>query len=101
MKKINIRVSDQSEVTDIISTLRHQIPESTKNAPEFEVAFEHVAVCINDFCQKAKKFSVKGTKIHIEQEFVIAKTRIVVVLDYPIRKNTLGWLKAPLEKIRK
>jgi len=83
MKPIKILISDDAEALSAICHLEDQIPETTKNTPNYSIIFPQVAACIEDFSERAKRLAKDGTTIHAEKEFNLPGASILVILQYP------------------
>lgn len=93
MKTIKVNISDDSIALDVIKKLNGQIPGSTKNTPEFNILFDQVTTCIEDFSKKAKQLAKHGTTIHIVKEFTFPDTNILITLEYPREFGFMDKLK--------
>jgi hypothetical protein len=87
MKTVKIQISDSSDQSAVIQYLIDKIPESTKTTAEFTAVFPQIVSCVKDFVEKANKLAFSGTTIHIEREFVLPGTRLLIRLDYPGKVN--------------
>ena len=98
MKIIKIQISDYSDISSTIGYLDGQISQKTRNSPEFAGFYPQLIACIEDFSIKAKKLSNAGTTIHIQKEFTLSNTRILIALDYPMKSGFLSKLTRFLKK---
>lgn len=98
MKPIRIQISDDTEASSAINSLNDQIPETTKNSPEFTILYPQVAACIEDFSGKAKKLAKAGTTIHIQKEFTFPDANVLITLEYP---RKLGFLERLLRALKR
>ncbi|MBC8147748.1 MAG: hypothetical protein H8E98_07155 [Bacteroidetes bacterium] len=88
-KSINIRVTDNTNIIKLINYYNESIAEKLKYSTDFELVNSQIVKCIEDFQNRAKILARAGTKIHIEKEFRIEKTKILVTLEYPVKKVSL------------
>ena len=98
MKLIKVLISDDTGTSSVISKLDRQIPETTKNSPEFTMLYPQLTACIEDFSAKAKKLGRVGTTLHIQKEFMFPGARVLVVLDYPRKAGFLEKLAGILKR---
>lgn len=98
MKSITIRISDYSDAYSAISSLNDQIPETTRDSPDFKIIYPVVTACIEDFADKAKKLAKTGTTIHIQKKFPFPDVSVMVVLEYPRKMRFLEKLSGFLKK---
>jgi hypothetical protein len=89
MKTIKIQISNDSITSSAIGELDRQLPESTKNSPEFKISYYQVIGCIEDFSTRARKLAKSGTTIHIQKEFALPDVNILIALDYPKKTGFL------------
>jgi hypothetical protein len=96
MQKIKINISE-----DIDSNLlRDEIPISIYQSEEFQVLYPQITACIEDFVGKAKKISQIGTTIHMQKEFCLSNSIIVISLDHPKKTNFVNRLSTFFKKIK-
>lgn len=93
MKKLNIYISEDSLLTKTISDFDKQIPESTRNSSGFQVVYNEVTACIDDFISRAKKVAQVGTTIHLEREIQFDDFGVLIIIDSPKKRGVLDKLK--------
>ncbi len=93
MKTISVHISDESIASDAINELYLKIKSSTKQTSEFQIFFNQVEYCINNFVEKAEKLTRTGTTIHIEKQFTLSDIKILITLDYPKKISFMNKLK--------
>lgn len=87
MKPVKVYVSDDIAADSAVEYLQSHIPDDVRNSQEYGFTFPEIQSCIEEFSQKAKKLANAGTTIHIDKEFTVAGSKILVVLEYPRKKG--------------
>jgi len=93
MKKICVQVSDASSVAASIEKLDKEIPDSKRDLLGFDLLYNQVITCIEDFGTMAKKISKKGTTLHLEKEVIFSDFSVLITLDYPNRVSFFDRVK--------
>jgi len=87
MKPVKVYVSDYITVDSAVEYLQSHIPDDVRNSREYSFVFPEIQSCIEEFSQKAKKLAKAGTTIHINKEFTVAGSKILVILEYPRKEG--------------
>jgi len=90
MNVIKVDIDNDSLTSELVSRLEQRLPESTKSTPEFQLLWGQITSSIDDLVVKASKFTRKGTSIRIEKDYDLPNVKIVIVLEYPKKRNLLS-----------
>ena len=86
MQKIQINISEYVDS----NLLKDEIPSHIYESVEFQALSPQIVSCIEDFVGKAKKISQIGTTIHMQKEFCLSNSIIIVTLAYPKKTNFIN-----------
>lgn len=87
MKPVKVYVSDDIAVDSVLEYLQNHISDEVRNSQEYGFMFPEIQSCVEEFSKKAKKLANAGTTIHIDKEFTVAGSKILVILEYPRKKG--------------
>lgn len=93
MKKLNIYISHDSLPSKTIADFDKCIPDSTRNSSGFQVIYNEVTACIEEFISRAIKVAQVGTTIHIEREIQFDDLWVLIILDSSKKSGMLDKLK--------
>ena len=93
MKKITLRLSEDSVPSEVVGEFKKQLPVSTKRSPEFQIVYNQVVACIEDFTSKAKKVAHAGTTIHLKREINFNNFSALIILDSPRSTSIFNKIK--------
>lgn len=87
MKRIHVKVSNDSSVDESIASLTSQISKATKDSVGFDLFYAQVIECIMDFSRRAKNLTRPGTTIHLEREISFTDLSVLIALDSPRKRG--------------
>jgi len=93
VQKIFVQISDESSMAASIEKIDRKIPDSKKHLPGFNLFYNQIITCIHDFRSQEKKLSKTCTTLHLKKEIVFYDLSILIILDYPKKKNFFGRIK--------
>lgn len=93
MKTIIINISEKTIPSEQVEIITKQIPVSVINTPGFNLIFDQIKECIEDFTTRARKLSQNGTTIRLEKEINYSDFNFKIILNSPEKLDLFNKIK--------
>ena len=79
--------------------LHGEIPEKTRNSPEFPVIYPRIRATVEEFSERARALARNGTTIRMTQDYRLpGAITVQVILEYPRKSAVFDKLSAVLKR---
>lgn len=79
--------------------LHDEIPEKTRNSPEFPVIYPRIRTTVEEFSERARALARNGTTIRMTRDYPLpGAVTVQVILEYPTKSGIFEKLSAVLKR---